>query len=466
LRAGVTFPGPIDYAAYPLLLVDDEPENLQAFCLNFRDEFTIDTADSGARALAMMDERDYAVIVSDQRMPAMTGVDLLEKAAEKRFETIRVILTGYTDQDSLIAAVNRGRIYHYITKPWNPNEITLTLRRAIEAYALAEHNRRLIEDLGGRNRDLERIIDERTRQLRVSAERHRRLAITDGLTGLYNHRHFQERWRKEVKRAARYGHAVSLMIIDVDSFKNFNDTMGHPQGDVLLREISTLLCRSVRDVDVVARYGGEEFVIVLPETRKSDTIILAERIRSIIGSHPFDHRDVQPAGRVTVSIGVSNFPEDGSGASDLIVGADKALYRAKQGGRDRVVAAQGSTGEEMEGEHDLDLIVEEDGDTRVAAPSAMDAPIPAALDPARLRARQAERQGRQPAPPPITAREPTASFAKPPAMRPPPLPFVAMPDDDDDGDGDGDSLGVTAEDVVIEQVTDERLRSAEGPDED
>jgi diguanylate cyclase (GGDEF)-like protein len=383
------------YYEYPVLVVDDEPENLQAFLLNFRDAFTVHTAESGEEALRMLGERQYAVLLSDQRMPGMSGVELLERSVADHPDLVRVIVTGYTDNESLIQAINQGRIYHYVTKPWNHQELGVTLRRAIERYAMAAHNRKLISDLQRSKQDIERKLKQANRELQRANERWKKLAVSDGLTGLYNHRYFQERWRREVQRARRYSETLSLMIIDVDNFKNFNDTMGHPQGDVLLKEVSTLLTRSVREVDLVARYGGEEFVIVLPKTPRADAIVLAQRVRSLVGQHPFRHRDVQPGGRLTVSIGVSAFPEDGADASEVIIAADKALYRAKNAGRDEVMAAagmsEGANGK-VEGDEDLDFIVEEDGQARVAALSATDLPVASGIDTLRLRVMQEERE--------------------------------------------------------------------------
>ena len=276
-----------DYREYPILLVDDEVENIQAFVLNYREYFTIDTALSGEEALEKLKQREYAVLVSDQRMPGMTGVELLERTVQRHPYLVRIILTGYTDHESLIGAVNQGRIYAYITKPWRPDEIEITLRRAIERYALDAHNRRLIADLKKeraalkrKQEELQRTVREQTQKLRHANERLHKLAISDGLTGLYNHRYFQDRWRREVQLARRYDEPLSLMILDVDFFKNYNDTMGHPQGDVLLKELAMLLLRSVREVDLVARYGGEEFVIVLPKSRKVNAVVLAERVAS------------------------------------------------------------------------------------------------------------------------------------------------------------------------------------------
>ena len=384
----------IRYYEYPILVVDDEPENLQAFCLNFREEFTIHTAESGAEALGMLAERDYAVVVSDHRMPGMTGVEFLERTVESHPELVRIVLTGYTDNESLIEAINQGRIYHYVTKPWNPDELSVTLKRAIERYAMSAHNRSLISDLRRSKQDIERKLKQANRELQRANERWKRLAVSDGLTGLYNHRYFQERWRREVQRARRYNETLSLMVIDVDRFKNFNDTMGHPQGDVLLKEMATLLTRSVREVDLVARYGGEEFVIVLPNTPRDDAAVLAQRVRSLVAQHPFKHRDVQPTGRLTISVGVSAFPDDGADASEVIIAADKALYRAKDGGRDRVMVAMGAT-ERAQGaadDEEMDLIVDEDGEARIAALSATDLPQPIGLDTLRLRVMQAEKE--------------------------------------------------------------------------
>lgn len=383
----------IDYRDYPILVVDDEPENLQAFRLNFRDTFTVDTCESGEAALRLLRERPYAVLISDQRMPGMSGIDLLQRTVREHPHLVRLILTGYTDQDSLIQAINQGRIYHYVTKPWQRDDLVLTLKRAIESWALAARNRDLIGDLKSQMTEMGQIVEERTRALREAAERLRRLAISDGLTGLYNHRYFQERWRREVARARRFSECVSLMVLDVDKFKNFNDTMGHPAGDTLLREVADLLTRSVREIDLLARYGGEEFVIVLPKARKEDALVLAERIRASVANQPFAHREVQPGGAVTVSVGVGTFPDDGVDAGDVIINTDQALYAAKHGGRNRVMGAGSFPGAPgvREDQHDMDLVVEEDGTSRPAITAADDVPVPASLDVRALRNFQEER---------------------------------------------------------------------------
>jgi diguanylate cyclase (GGDEF)-like protein len=189
-------------------------------------------------------------------------------------------------------------------------------------------------------------VADRTAELRRAVAELERLALRDGLTGLFNHRYFQESIDAEISRAARHKHSVGLLFIDVDSFKNYNDQVGHPAGDRLLKTLGDLLSgrgdsygRSKRVSDTAARYGGEEFVLVLPETDKNGTVITAERVRRTIANYEFDQREVQPRGYVSVSIGVACFPEDGGTKGELIEAADRALYRAKHLGRDRVCVA-------------------------------------------------------------------------------------------------------------------------------
>jgi len=161
------------------------------------------------------------------------------------------------------------------------------------------------------------------------------LSITDGLTGLYNHRHFQEQLEVEVKRAQRYDLNLSLIMIDLDHFKEFNDSYGHLEGDTLLRKIAQILKSSLRETDFVARYGGEEFAVILPETNKEGGSIAAERVRRAISEQTFG----EVGAKMTVSLGVASYPDDACLRADLIKAADDALYRAKSEGRNRTCLA-------------------------------------------------------------------------------------------------------------------------------
>lgn len=161
------------------------------------------------------------------------------------------------------------------------------------------------------------------------------LAITDGMTSLYNHRYFQKRLAEELDRANRYKRPLSLIMIDLDFFKHYNDAHGHPQGDELLRSFSAILKKTIRDSDIASRYGGEEFVVILPETGVEFAFATAERVRKAVETNDFPGGETQPCGRVTVSMGVSSYTE-GMSVDELMKSADIALYRAKEEGRNRV----------------------------------------------------------------------------------------------------------------------------------
>lgn len=173
-------------------------------------------------------------------------------------------------------------------------------------------------------------------------EQARHMAITDGLTGLFDHRHFYEQLEIEMSRAARYNLPLSLILLDLDHFKCYNDRVGHRGGDQLLRRLAGILRATVRETDVVARYGGEEFAVILPHTGPLEAGALAERLRRAVEAELFPHREGQPGGRVTVSVGVASRSQDATSAETLVEAADRSLYTAKAGGRNRVVTASDS----------------------------------------------------------------------------------------------------------------------------
>ncbi|MCS7079083.1 MAG: diguanylate cyclase [Chloracidobacterium sp.] len=161
-------------------------------------------------------------------------------------------------------------------------------------------------------------------------------AITDGLTGLFNHAYFMEKLARKAELAQRTGQALSIIMLDVDRFKHFNDTNGHEAGNELLKDLARLMERCFRRSDLLARYGGEEFVVLLPNTPKSQAAILAERLRRRVAEYPFVGRESQPGGQLTISLGVAAMPSDTDDHKQLLELADRALYRAKQHGRNRV----------------------------------------------------------------------------------------------------------------------------------
>jgi len=163
------------------------------------------------------------------------------------------------------------------------------------------------------------------------------MAITDGLTHLFNKRHMLETLEGEVARSARCNHEVSFLMMDIDNFKHYNDTNGHPAGDELLKELALIIQKSIRKTDITCRYGGEEFVVILPETAKESAKVVGEKLVKKISGHPFDFAENQPLGCVSVSMGLATYPHDAKDFETLISTADKALYTAKTSGKNRVV---------------------------------------------------------------------------------------------------------------------------------
>jgi diguanylate cyclase (GGDEF)-like protein len=206
----------------------------------------------------------------------------------------------------------------------------------------------------GESRDLRRYSDDDVRvaqaiashaAIAIANSRARALleeqAVTDGLTRLYNHRYLYERLQQEVAAAHRYDQALSLLMIDLDDFKNFNDSYGHPQGDRALAELAGIFKQATRvDVDVVARYGGEEFTIILPHTSAEEgangALAVAERLRAAVADYFFEGTPGQRDARLTLSVGVAALGQGGSAADELLTSADRALYAAKGKGKNAV----------------------------------------------------------------------------------------------------------------------------------
>lgn len=165
------------------------------------------------------------------------------------------------------------------------------------------------------------------------AERVEKLAVTDDLTQVYNYRFLKTALRRELKRAGRFAQSLSIIMIDVDNLKAYNDRHGHLRGSFLLRDMARLLALQVRSWDLVAKYGGDEFTIILPQTAEEGALTVAERLRASVAEHAFP---LASPGEITISLGVACFPSDGVSPSQLIMAADRALYRAKGGGRNHV----------------------------------------------------------------------------------------------------------------------------------
>ena len=351
MRNKATIPLP---ATPAVLVIDDEPNNLDVVARALHGEFQVHLASSAGEALRLLSSGvPISVIIADQRMPEMTGVEFLQRAIDLQPLAKRLLVTAYADIDVVVGAVNLGRIHHYIQKPFEPAALRATTRQLSELSRLEAANeslvgdlRHAVESLREKEAMLARSLDERGRELMRAVEELKaknetleQLALRDGLTGLYNHRSFQQRLREEVARAQRQSSPLSLVMADVDHFKRINDERGHPVGDSVLKRIAALLtgvgpdAPPTRKTDLVARYGGEEFAIILLDTPKEGAAVRAERLREAViagaGSTPDDP--------ITMSFGVACYPDDALDAEGLIQRADDALLRAKAAGRNQVV---------------------------------------------------------------------------------------------------------------------------------
>jgi len=348
-----------------ILCVDDEAGVLSALQhqlqARFGHECEIAVAQSAADALELIEdlERDdepLAVVIADQIMPGMKGDELLEIVNQRCPDTTKILLTGQAGIGAVVNAINRAKLNQYIAKPWDEANLRLAVENLLRQYRLSKENKRLVDDLSaknqallGMNRELEAKIAERTHELAEANSRLAQLAVTDGLTGLYNHRHFHERLSLEVERSQRNGLPLALLMIDVDHFKAFNDRHGHPAGDELLRQLARIMSDGRRANDFVARYGGEEFAIVLVDTSKLTAAQVAERLRDRVAQSPFV---VPGKGRESmhISVGVAAFPDDAGDPEALVRSADDALYEAKRGGRNCVVLASAPVGATADGD--------------------------------------------------------------------------------------------------------------------
>jgi diguanylate cyclase (GGDEF)-like protein len=214
-----------------------------------------------------------------------------------------------------------------------------TARLETEVRSRTEQLSNTNEELARANEKLERT----NTKLAEAVEQLELLANTVGLTGLANRRSFQETLSFELRRSKRTHSPLSVLMIDVDHFKTYNDANGHPAGDQVLVQLAKILRETLRNTDVVSRYGGEEFTILLPDTAAEPARAVAQKLRDTVRAYPFPGAgESQPEGRVTISIGVATAPADGDTAISIVIAADRALYVAKGLGRDQVAAARAS----------------------------------------------------------------------------------------------------------------------------
>jgi diguanylate cyclase (GGDEF)-like protein len=294
-----------------ILVVDDEAAVRAAIVDTLRhDGYTVSAASDGASALEWLEREPFTLVIIDIVMPQLDGLSFIKTARQRGYRTAYIVMSGYTTWDLAVEAMKLGAA-DYLPKPFPLELLRLVVGRTLHTQRLAE----------------------RAQQ----AELYEKLAHTDGLTELYNYRFFQQLLGVELNRAQRFKRALSLIMLDLDHFKAYNDIYGHQAGDQALRQVGWLLRHSSRSYDLVARYGGDEFAIILPEASTRMAGEVAERVRLAVAGAHLAGVASGSGGHFTVSLGTATFPEDATEQSDLIRKADLALYQAKAGGRNRVL---------------------------------------------------------------------------------------------------------------------------------
>lgn len=319
-----------------ILLVDTDPLNQQSIQDVLRDlDVEIVVSDSASSVIDLVHRYDFALIlfaIASDKLESFEITGQLDKSEKTRFIPV-IFQAAEADSGALLEQAYAAGGVDFLTKPISPTVFLAKVKVFLE-------------------------LDDRQRQLAFATakiqEQNLRLeerAIRDSLTGLYNHNYLLEQLAREVSRARRYDSSLSVFLLDLDFFKDVNDTCGHPFGDFVLNEFSDRVRERLRDSDIFGRYGGEEFLIILPNTDRGMADVVAENIREVIASTPFSLK--RHKRYVTVSIGVySGFGEKTDAARVVIDYVDNALYQAKAEGRNRVVHYHVPSGGGLDGSDD------------------------------------------------------------------------------------------------------------------
>ena len=289
------------YKSTKIIVVDDEVETLSLISDYLSEKgMNVTVAETGEKAIELIKEHAFNIAILDLYLTDTTGLELLREIKEFHPKIQAIMITGYGTIHDAVECMKMGAA-DFITKPLLLDHIHLTINKLLE-------NARLVEEA-------------------EMADYYRMLSHTDELTGLFNLRHLKPTLRKEVDRHIRYGHNLSVAMLDIDNFKKYNDTNGHEVGNKLLVNLAQTLRHNTRNCDLLNRYGGEEFIIVFPETMPGESCVVTQRIC----------RSLETIMGITVTIGLASLPKDTLNSEELIKMADKAMYWGKRNGKNQVV---------------------------------------------------------------------------------------------------------------------------------
>ncbi len=264
-------------------------------------------ANTAGEAIKALNTSNIDMVITDINLGGMDGLDLTEEV-KKEHNVDVIVMTGYTEEYSYESVIGKGAS-DLIFKPIRFEELVLRIKRVLRERQLSDGQ---IEMMG----------------------KLKKLAITDGLTKLFNSRHFYNQLELEIDRSNRYSHALALLLLDIDYFKKYNDAYGHLEGDKVLVRLGQAIHTCLRSMDSAYRYGGEEFTVILPETKGKEALAVAERIRAMVESESFSPRSDTNV-PITISLGVTEFyPKEK--IETFVKRADEAMYLSKEQGRNRV----------------------------------------------------------------------------------------------------------------------------------
>jgi diguanylate cyclase (GGDEF)-like protein len=323
-------PPPVIASKCSLLVVDDEPSILDLLERMLSTEYEVLTAGSADAAAAVFARRPVDLILTDQRMPGRTGVSLLDWVRCHHPRTVRLLMTAHEEFDDAVAAINRGHVYHYVSKPFSPpEELLQALRNAAEKCKLERSRDQLLEELRRANRELE----EANHRLRLRTRELEREAQIDPLTRLYNRRAIEEQARFEVKRHSRYPSPLSIGRVEVDQFERLQSEPLRSGSDEVLEQLASLVASLLREVDSVGRLYGATFLVVARETGEEGVARLAERLRAAAASTSFScNGQVVP---ITLSLGFAVADGVRADLEAISEAAAAALAEARRTGGNR-----------------------------------------------------------------------------------------------------------------------------------